>query len=284
MAGSRRRDDGEREGVVDGDWTGARNPRAVVEVAAREAEDDTRARTAGSAREAAARRVRRLHTAGPAGRFAYENGLSLAAFALFLLTFVGQVLTGAANYNAERRDHGAPPLSVPAYLRTGAFVEATAENWESEFLQMGIFVLLTAWLYQRGSSESKPIEEPTEVDQDPAESRGDRGAPGAVRRGGVALALYRHSLSLALLALFAISMTLHAAGGAREYSEEQRQHGGAAVTTLGYVATSRFWFESFQNWQSEFLSVGLLVVLTIWLREQGSPQSKPVAARTDDAE
>jgi hypothetical protein len=261
-----------------------RGAREVVERAARDAEDDTRARTAGSARREAAARVRRLHATRGLRRFAYENGLSLVAFALFLLSFVGQMLVGAASYNAERRDHGQAPLSVARYLRTGAFVEATAENWESEFLQMGIFVLLTAWLYQRGSSESKAIEEPAEVDQDPAEARDHPGAPAVVRRGGVALALYRHSLSLALLALFAISFALHAAGGARRYSEEQRAHGGAPVSALGYLVTSRFWFESFQNWQSEFLSVGVLVVLTIWLREHGSPQSKPVASEAGDAE
>ena len=266
-------------GAVEGE-----EARAAVERAAREAERDMRERTAGRAREHAAERVRRLHGTNGARRFAYENGLSLVALALFVLTFVGQILTGAAEHNSQREDHGQPPIGVGAYLRTGAFVEATAENWESEFLQMGIFVLLTAYLYQRGSSESKPIEEPTEVDQDPAEARDDPDAPKPVRRGGLALALYRHSLSLALLALFLVAFALHAAGGAREHNEEAARHGGAPVTTLGYLGTSRFWFESFQNWQSEFLSVALLVLLTIWLREQGSPQSKPVAAASDDAE
>ena len=99
-----------------------------------------------------------------------------------------------------------------------------------------------------------------------------------MKRGGLALALYRHSLSIALLTLFGIAFALHAVGGAAEYSAEQAQHGGAAVSAAGYLATSRFWFESFQNWQSEFLSVCVLVVLSIWLREQGSPQSKPVGA------
>ena len=99
-----------------------------------------------------------------------------------------------------------------------------------------------------------------------------------MRVGGPALAIYRHSLSLALFALFAASFALHAVGGARAFSEEQVAHGGQPVTTLQYVATSRFWFESFQNWQSEFLSVAVLVLLTVWLREQGSAQSKPVAA------
>jgi hypothetical protein len=97
-------------------------------------------------------------------------------------------------------------------------------------------------------------------------------------QGGLALALYRHSLSLAFLLLFFVSFALHAAGGAREYSEEQVLHGGEAVSTLEYVATARFWFESFQNWQSEFLAIGSMVVLSIFLRQQGSPESKPVDA------
>lgn len=239
-------------------------------------------RTAESARRAAVQRTVALRRRTGLRRFVFENGLALAAVALFLLSFVGQVAAGHAEYNAEQREHGQAPVTLAEYLTTGAFVEATAENWESEFLQMGVFVLLTAFLYQRGSSESKAIEEPEAVDQRPEEARGDPDAPWPVRRGGLPLALYKHSLSLALFALFAVSVALHAAGGAAEYSEEQRQHGGAPVTTLGYLATSRFWFESLQNWQSEFLSVAVLVLLSIWLREQGSPQSKPVAAGHGD--
>jgi hypothetical protein len=252
--------------------------RTSVERAAAAEQREREARTRFSARLAAARRAAALRRASPAGRFVRENGLSLVAIALFVLSLVGQMLTGNATNNEERRQHGEPPQALGEYLRDGAFLEATAENWESEFLQMGIFVVLTAMLYQRGSAESKQIERPEAVDQDPLEARGDRDAPWPVRVGGFPLWLYRHSLSLALLTLFAISFALHAVGGAADYNEEQRLHGGASVTTLGYVATSRFWFESFQNWQSEFLAVAALVLLTIWLREEGSPQSKPVAA------
>jgi len=235
-------------------------------------------RTAGSAYRAAVQRTTALQRRRGLARFLYENGLVLVATALFLLSFVGQVATGHAHHNAEQRTHGQPTLTLAQYLQSGAFVEATAENWESEFLQMAVFVVLTAFLYQRGSSESKDIEEPTSVDQRPEEARDDPDAPWAVRRGGLALAVYRHSLSLALFALFAASFALHLAGGAADYNEEQRAHGEATISTLAYLATSRFWFESFQNWQSEFLSVAVLVLLTVWLREQGSPQSKPVAA------
>ena len=149
------------------------------------------------------------------------------------------------------------------------------ENWESEFLQMFAFVVLTAFLYQKGSAESKSLDEPEEVDRDPRESKKD--APWPVRKGGLVLKLYECSLSLAFLLLFLMSFILHAVGGAKEYNETLREHGSAeVVSTLGYIGTSRFWFESFQNWQSEFLAVGAMVVLSIFLRQKDSPESKPV--------
>ena len=259
-----------------------RDARKTVERAERAAEADEQERLQGAARREAARRALQVRQRTGVRRFLFENGLSLVAFGLFALALVGQTLTGAARYNEERRDHGQLPVSIGAYVTSGAFLEATAENWESEFLQMGVFVVLTIFLYQRGSSESKRIEESEAVDQRPEEARGDPDAPWPVRHGGLPLALYKHSLSLTLFALFAVSFAMHAVGGASDYNEEQRLHGGAELSPLGYLGTSRFWFESFQNWQSEFLAVGVLVVLTIWLREQGSPQSKPVAAPHHD--
>ena len=246
--------------------------------AQQEARSQEEQRTAKSAKRAAIERTAALERRTGVSRFLFENGLALVMFGLFIVSFAGQVLTGRATHNDEQRQHGQPALGIGEYLTTGAFVEATAENWESEFLQMGLFVLLTVFLYQRGSSESKRIDEPEAVDQDPREARDDPDAPWPVRHGRLTLALYEHSLSIVLLALFALSFVAHAAGGASEYSEEQALHGGSAVTTLEYMGTSRFWFESFQNWQSEFFSVGLLVMFSIWLRERGSPQSKPVAA------
>ena len=256
--------------------------RATVDRARRRAEKEERERTARAATRAAVSRTDALRRRRGLRRFVFENGLGLAAMALFLFAFAGQAVAGHRAHNEDQQQHGQPALSFGAYLRSGAFLEATAENWESEFLQMGLFVLLTAFLYQRGSSESKRIEEPEPVDQDPREARDDPRAPWPVRHGGFPLALYRHSLSLTLLLLFAVSFAVHAVGGAKEYSEEQLEHGGAPVSALAYVGTSRFWFESFQNWQSEFFAVGVLVLLSIHLRQQGSPQSKPVAAAADD--
>ena len=195
------------------------------------------------------------------------------AISLLLMTFAG-----ARQYNEDQRDHGEQTISYPRYLTTGAFVEAVFENWESEFLQMGAFVLLTVYLRQRGASESKdPDGEPDDVDEDPRHADRDD-APWLARTGGVKLWLYERSLTLALFGLFLVSFLLHAAGGAREYSSDQLAHGGQAVGMLKYLTTSRMWFESFQNWQSEFLSVGVLIVLSIFLRQRGSTESKPVAA------
>ena len=215
-------------------------------------------------------------------RFVHENSLSVVAFGLFALCLIGQLLTGFAEHNEDQREHGQPAIGISEYVRSGHFIEATFENWESEFLQMAAFVVLTVMLRQKGSPESKKLVGEEEVDEDPRDvlrSPQKRAkAPWPVRRGGLVLRIYEHSLSLALLLLFAVSFALHAVGGASEYNAEQLAHGSAAVSTLAYVGTSRFWFESFQNWQSEFLSVAALFVLTVWLREKGSPQSKPVAS------
>ncbi|WP_224247321.1 DUF6766 family protein [Hyalangium gracile] len=206
-----------------------------------------------------------------------DNGLSIVMFGLFLVFWLGQSLTGLHAYNAEQREHGQSPISYGEYVRSGEFIESTFENWESEFLQMGAFVVFSAFLFQRGSGESKNPLGGNEVDKDPRkEARPD--SPGPVHRGGLALKLYSHSLTLALFGLFLFSFALHAVGGVKLFNEEQLQHGQPTVSFWQYVSGSRFWFESFQNWQSEFLSVGVLVVLSIVLRQKGSPESKPVHA------
>jgi hypothetical protein len=206
-----------------------------------------------------------------------DNGLSIVLVILFLGCWAGQSVTGMHAYNDERGRAGEPPLSYAAYLRSPHFLEATAENWESEFVQMGAYVVLTVFLFQRGSAESKdPDEEHPEVDRAPDPKR--EGAPAPVRRGGWALRLYSNSLSLALLALFAMAFAMHAVGGARVFNEERMRAGLGPLSTLGYMGTSQFWFESLQNWQSEFLAVLAIVTLSIFLRQHGSPESKPVDA------
>jgi hypothetical protein len=210
--------------------------------------------------------------------FLWNNGLSLAALGLFLLSLVGQWITGHAAQVDAAREHGTVPPSLVQYLGTGEFIETVFENWESEFLQMGIFVVLTKYLRQKGSSESKKVNDDQEDRRDDDRAPQDACAPWPVRRGGFLLWLYERSLSTALFLLFAISFALHATGGAARYNADQALHDGPRMTAPRYVATAQFWFESFQNWQSEFLSIGVLILLSVVLRERGSSQSKAVAA------
>ncbi len=208
-----------------------------------------------------------------------DNNLSIVLGILFVLCVVGHAYSGWLTYNDQQRQHGQPEVSIEAFLTSSEFGETIFENWESEFLQMGFYVLLTVFLYQKGSSESKKCDGSDEVEQDPWVHRNDKDAPGPVKAGGWRLRLYRNSLSLAFLLLFAISFWGHAASGARKFTEEQRAHGIAEeVTTIEYLQRPHFWYESFQNWQSEFLAVLAIVVLSIWLRQWGSPESKPVHA------
>jgi hypothetical protein len=206
-----------------------------------------------------------------------DNGLSITMFALFLVFLTAQSIAGHRASNSDNEQHGQPRESYVEYLTSGAFVEATFENWESEFLQIGAYVALTALLIQRGSPESKNPDGDS-VDADPRDQRDDPDAPGPVKRGGLVLRVYEHSLSLALFALFLLSFVLHALGGHADFNQQQLEHGAAPVSLWSFVTSSEFWFQSMQNWQSEFLAVAALAVLGIFLRQRGSPESKPVAA------
>jgi hypothetical protein len=210
-------------------------------------------------------------------RIFHENGLSITLFSLFLGSIAGQSVAGWHQYNEDQSRHNQPATGYADYLTSGHFIESVFENWESEFLQMGVYVVLTVFLFQKGSSESKDPGRIERVDVVPRRSREIRDAPWPVRRGGWVLRLYENSLGLAFLFLFVVSLALHAKGGAEEYNQMQQEHGsGDRITVLHYMGTSRFWFESLQNWQSEFLSIGAMVVLSIWLRQKGSPESKAV--------
>jgi hypothetical protein len=204
-----------------------------------------------------------------------NNGLSLAFLALFAVSLAGMSVAGLNDHNQEQQRHGEPPVSYVQYLTEAHFWEAVTENWESEFLQMGFYVILTAFLFQRGSSESKDPDKPDEVDADPFQSRRPD-APWPVRRRGWILKIYQCSLSLAFLGLFLGSFVGHAFSGHREQSAERLAHGLPAISVMEYVGGATFWFESLQNWQSEFLAVLAMVALSIFLRQRGSPESKPV--------
>lgn len=207
--------------------------------------------------------------------FFKRNGLSIVLLALMFLSLAGQFLTGFQERNKELQEEGQPPMTPMKYAASGHFIQATFENWESEFLQMALYVLLTVKLYQIGSSESKDPEKKEEVDREPKPSAD---APWPVNKGGIWLKLYSHSLTLAFAFLFLISFILHFYGSLKNHNEEQLAKGRTTDNWQAYIIESQFWFESFQNWQSEFLAVASIVLLSIWFRQKGSPESKPVDA------
>ena len=211
------------------------------------------------------------------GRYFKDNGLTIALIFIFTICLVGMVWTGWLDENSMLRDHGRGPITVSAYFLSSAFQSALFENWESEFLQMSAYVIMTALLFQRGSSESKDPDKTNPEDADPADERRAKQAPWPVRAGGVWSAFYSYSLGICLLLLFAGSFFLHWLHSARAANEDAILHDEATQTVLQYLMDPHLWFESFQNWQSEFLSTAILVVLSIVLRYRGSPESKAVA-------
>jgi hypothetical protein len=208
-------------------------------------------------------------------RILRENGLSIAVLSIFLLFLGAESVTGWQAYNDELRDHAKAAVGYGDFISSGRFIEATTENWESEFLEMAAYAVLTALLFQKGSAESRRL---TEQEPEQRSKRSSGNAPWAVRRGGWILKVYENSLTLAFLLLFLVSFLLHAYGGTRDYNLQQTEHGGPAVSMWQFMNTAHFWFQSFQNWQSEFLGLASIVILTIFLRQRGSPQSKPVEA------
>ncbi|HEX6313128.1 MAG TPA: DUF6766 family protein [Acidimicrobiia bacterium] len=228
-----------------------------------------------SARRRAAGRTRSTRRGGDG--YWQRNALGLVCFATFVVLMVGLLLSGHGAYNAEQRELEQPTISLLSYLGEGHFWEAVFENWESEFLQMAAYVVLTAYLIQKGSSESKDPDRDEPVEADPRDvDRRRSDVPWPVTRGGVWLWVYENSLVLAFVALFLASIAGHAFGGLDAYNDQLRQNGEAAVSVWGYVSGAEFWYESLQNWQSEFLAVFAIIVLSIYLRQRGSPESKPV--------
>ena len=203
------------------------------------------------------------------------NGLSVVMLLLFIFSLSAQIITGFKSHNEEIKDQHGKPCTLKEYLLSGHFIEATFENWESEFLQMGAFVLLSVSLYQKGSAESKDPDKKEDTDKEP---KPKEDAPWPVKKGGFVLTLYKHSLSITFFLLFLISFALHFYGSLINYNDNQILMGLPITKAADYLTNSQFWFESFENWQSEFLSVFCMVVLSIFLRQKGSPQSKAVDA------
>ena len=210
-------------------------------------------------------------------KFLRNNGLTITLMLLFLGSLIGQWLTGWRFENEELARHGEATLTLSQYASDDQFISTVFENWESEFLQMSAYVLLTCFLFQKGSAESRDPDDPPRDDDLEAQSR-KPGAPAILRAGAFGRHLYAHSLGLTLLLLFVGSFLMHWTFSARQAAAEALAHGETPLSVGQYLWDAQLWFESFQNWQSEFLSTAVLVVLTIFLRQRESPESKAVAA------
>jgi len=209
-----------------------------------------------------------------------DNALSLVFGALFVLAIAGQAIAGYLDENDSLDQHGMPLQTFGAYLTSSSFTVDVAENWQSEFLQFFLFILATIWLVQRGSPESKkPGDEgPGDDKEQLVGEYALAGSPKWAKVRGIRQVIYSNSLLLVMGALFLFSWLAQSLGGTNVANEENAEHGLPAITWLEYIATPDFWSRTLQNWQSEFLAVGAMITLSIYLRQRGSSESKPVGA------
>ena len=211
-------------------------------------------------------------------RFLRENSLSIFFGLLFLGALIGQSIAGHASYNNDQIAHGQPAISLGRYLTSSSFGRAVLENWQSEYLQFMLFMLATVWLLQRGSPESKPLDKPgreSEKDQKLG-AHAQQSSPRWARAGGLRTAIYSNSLLILMTVIFFGSWAGQSVTGWTDYNDTQREHHEATVSWAGYLGSASFWESTLQNWQSEFLAVGSFSVFAIYLRQRGSPESKPV--------
>jgi len=213
-------------------------------------------------------------------QFIKEHSLAITLFLLFFLFLVGLAITGYLHQNSELSAHQQATITFTSYLVSSEFFEAVFENWESEFLQMGALVVLTIWLVQKGSADSKKLRGKDAADTSSRYSIIHAGTWHKRTKAAKEM-LYANSLSLVLFGLFIMSFILHAVSGAAAANQEAMLHSQEQLGVWQYMWSSQFWFESFQNWQSEFLSVGALIVLSVYFRQRKSPESKPIGEPND---
>jgi hypothetical protein len=213
-----------------------------------------------------------------------ENGLAVFFAALFLGSLVAQSFAGQHAVSAERREHGGASETWWEYVTSVDFWGAVMENWQSEFLQFAVFIGATIWLVQKGSNESKRLEDAGR-ESDAKQRVGAHAvpdSPGWAKARGVRLRLYENSLLLVMALIFLATWVAQSLNNWRAFNEEQVAHDQRAVSWGRYLVDPDFWEKTLQNWQSEFLAVGAMVVFTIFLRQRGSPESKPVGAPHDE--
>jgi hypothetical protein len=214
-------------------------------------------------------------------RFIRDNGLGLLFGLLFLAALVGQAFAGHADYNDQQVADGAQTVSFGSYITSSSFAVDVAENWQSEYLQFFLYIMATVWLVQRGSPESK---QPSDIGRESDEKQkvgahATEDSPKWARAGGWRTGVFSNSLGLVMLGIFLLSWLAQAIAGRVVYNADQLAQQQDAVTFLGYLGSPDFWNRTLQNWQSEFLAIGSMAVLSIYLRQRGSPESKPVGAQ-----
>ena len=202
-----------------------------------------------------------------------NNGLSLFFLAIFLAALIGQAIAGSAEFNNEAITHGSETKSLLSYIVSADFGQAVMENWQSEYLQFTLFIMATVWFVQKGSPESKKVDEVgTQSDAEQLIDARDR---------GLKLFLYSNSLLIVMATIWIGSWLAQSLTGWRVYNETALEHHESTLAWIQYVGTADFWESTLQNWQSEFLAVGSMVVFSIYLRQRGSPESKPVGASNE---
>ena len=214
------------------------------------------------------------------GGFLHQNGLSIGFGTLFLLALAGQALAGHAVFNVDQGLHGGGEISLGRYLTSSDFTSAVMENWQSEYLQFTLFILGTIWLLQRGSPESKkPDKQGRESDEEQQlREHADESSPLWAGVGGVRTFIFSNSLLIVMGTIWLLSWLAQSITGRSEYNADLLSHREDPVSWLAYLATADFWEKTLQNWQSEFLAVGSMSILAVYLRQRGSPESKPVGA------
>jgi hypothetical protein len=217
-------------------------------------------------------------------RWVFEQSLTLFFLALFLLALVGQSVAGFRAYNQEQQDHDEATVEYARYLVSSDFAGNVMENWQSEFLQFTLIVVATIWLVQRGSTESKRLEDAGP--ESDSQAKVGRAAPASgpkwAKVRDLRLKLYESSLGLAMLVIFVGAWLAQSLSNWTMFNEEQTEHGEDPVSWFRYLVDADFWNRTLQNWQSEFLAVATMAAFSIYLRQRGSPESKPVGAPHDE--
>ena len=216
--------------------------------------------------------------------FIRENGLSLFFAVLFAVTLVAQSFAGQHQYNAEQSAHGDASASWWEFVRSTRFWGSVMENWQSEFLQFTLFIGATIWLLQKGSNESKELDQ-AGLESDARQRVGRHARPDSpwlARVGGLWTRVYENSLLLVMGSIFVATWAMQSLNNWRAFNEQQLSHEEATVSWGSYLLRADFWERTLENWQSEFLAVGSIAVFSVYLRQRGSPESKPVGARHDE--